>query len=175
MLAPDHWIPLTVTSHRSKLAKSRTYLLASAIGLGHGLSSAALSLVIATVGSLFFPAYYVSLLAVGLLLIIAAYIVVKAARETHAGTKVRTVSLVVSVIPDPALVPFILVASGFGLGYTYLMLGAFVVAAVVSLVLVIALATTGLSKILSKIRPEHVDYLVALALVLVACFIYLYG
>jgi len=175
MLAPDHWVPLTVTAHRNKLTRSRTYLLASTIGLGHGVSSAALSLVIAVVGSLFFPAYYVTLFAVVLLLVIAGYIVVKAAREAQAGTKVGTVSLIVSVIPDPALVPFILIANGFGAAYTFVVLGAFVIAAVASLVLVIFLATMGLSRALSKIRPQYVDYLVGLALVLVAAFIYLYG
>jgi hypothetical protein len=175
MVAPDHWVPLTIASHRSRLTRSRTYLLASAIGLGHGASSAALSLVIAYVGSLFFPVYYVNLFAVVLLLVIAIYIVVKAVRDTRAGTKVGSVSLVVSVIPDPALVPFILVANGFGVAYTYLILGAFILAAVASLVLVIFLASMGLSRALSKIRPQYVDYLVALALVIVAAFIYYYG
>jgi hypothetical protein len=175
MLAPDHWVPLTVTSHRNHLTRSRTYLLSAAIGLGHGVSSAVLSLVIAVVGSLFFPAYYVTLSAVVLLLVIAGYIVVKAAREAQAGTKVGTVSLIVSVIPDPALVPFILLANGFGVAYTFVVLGAFIAAAVASLVLVIFLATMGLSKALSKIRPQYVDYLVALALVLVAAFVYLYS
>ena len=175
MVAPDHWVPLTVTSHRNQLTRSRTYLLAFTIGLGHGVSSAALSLVIALVGSLFFPAYYVTLFAVVILLVIALYILVKAARESKAGTKVGSVSMVVSVIPDPALVPFILVANGFGAAYTFAVLVGFIVAAVASLVLVTFLATLGLSRALSKIRPQYVDYLVALALVMVAVFIYLYG
>ena len=175
MVAPDHWIPLAVSSHRNRLAKSRTYLLASAIGLGHGLSSAVLSLVIAAVGSLFFPAHYVDLFAVALLLVIGLYVIVKATREAREGSKAESVSLLVSVIPDPALVPFILVADGFGVTYTYLMIGAFVVAAVASLVLVVFLATMGLSRALSRVRPEYVDYLVGLALVLVAVFIYFYG
>jgi hypothetical protein len=175
MVAPDHWVPLTVTSQRKRHPRSRTLLLASAIGLGHGVSSALLSLVIAAVGSLFFPAYYVNLFAVALLLVIGFYIIAKARREAGEGTKVGDVSLLVSVIPDPALVPFILVANGFGVTYTYLMLGAFVAAAVASLVLISLLATIGLAKALSKVRPEYVDYLVGLALVLVAGFIYLYG
>jgi hypothetical protein len=175
MVAPDHWVPLTVTSHRNQLTRSRTYLLAFTIGLGHGVSSAALSLVIALVGSLFFPAYYVTLFAVVILLVIAFYILVKAARESKAGTKVGSVSMVVSVIPDPALVPFILVANGFGAAYTFAVLAGFIVAAVASLVLVTFLATMGLSRALSKVRPQYVDYLVALALVMVAVFIYLYG
>jgi hypothetical protein len=175
MVAPDHWVPLTVTSHRNHLTRSRTYLLASAIGLAHGISSAVLSLVIVLVGSLFFPAYYVTLFAVLLLLVIAVYVVVRATMEARAGTKVGSVSLVVSVIPDPALVPFILVANGFGAEYTYAMLGAFVVTAVASLVSVVLLATMGLSRALSKIRPQYVDYLVGVALFLVAAFIYLYG
>jgi len=175
MVAPDHWVPLTVTSHRNQLARSRTYLLAFMIGMGHGVSSAALSLIIALVGSLFFPAYYVTLFAVVILLVIAFYILVKAARESKAGTKVGSVSMVVSVIPDPALVPFILVANGFGAAYTFAVLVGFIVAAVASLVLITFLATMGLSRALSKIRPQYVDYLVALALVMVAVFIYLYG
>ena len=175
MVAPDHWVPLTVTSHRNQLTKSRTYLLAFAIGMGHGVSSAALSLVIALVGSLFFPAYYVTLFAVVILLVIASYILVKAARESKAGTKVGSVSMVVSVIPDPALVPFILVANGFGAAYTFAVLVGFIAAAVASLVLVTFLATMGLSKALSKVRPQYVDYLVALALAMVAVFIYIYG
>jgi hypothetical protein len=175
MVAPDHWLPVTIASHRNRFTKSRTYLLATGIGLGHAVSSAALSLVIAAVGSLFFPAYYVNLFAVALLLVIASYIVVKAAREAKEGTKAESVSMVVSVIPDPALVPFILVANGFGATYTYVVLGAFIAAAVASLLIVVFLATMGLSKALSKISPEYVDYLVALALVLVAGFIYFYG
>jgi hypothetical protein len=175
MVAPDHWVPLTVASHRSRHTRLRTYLLATGIGLGHGTSSAALSLVIATAGSLFFPAYYVNLFAVAFLLVVAAYIAVKAASEVKAEAKAGSVSMLVSVIPDPALVPFILVAEGFGATYTYAVLGAFILAAVVSLVLVVFLATMGLSKALSKIRPQYVDYLVALALALVALFIYSYG
>jgi hypothetical protein len=175
MIAPDHWVPLTVTSQRNKLTRSRTYLLSAAIGLGHGVSSAVLSLIIAVVGSLFFPARYVSLFAVALLVVIAVHIVVKAAREAEAGTKVGSVSVFVSVIPDPALVPFILVADGFGVVYTFGMLVAFIVTAVASLVLIIFLATMGLSKALSKISPQYVDYLVGLALILVAAFIYFYG
>jgi len=175
MVAPDHWVPLTVTSYRNRHTKLRTYLLATGIGLGHGASSAALSLVIAAVGALFFPTYYVNLFAVGLLLVIALYITVKAATEAKARDKTGSVSMLVSVIPDPALVPFILVANGFGTTYTYAILGAFILAAVASLVLVIFLATMGLSKALSRIRPQYVDYLVALALALVALFIYSYG
>jgi len=175
MVAPDHWVPLTVTAHREHLTRPRTFLLAAAIGLGHGVSSALLSLVVAAVGSLFFPAYYVTLFAVALLIVIALYIIFKAATESRAGTKAGNVSVLVSVIPDPALVPFILVANGFGASYTFLLLGAFVIAAVASLVLVISMATLGLSKALARVRREYVDYLVALALVAVAVFIYFYG
>jgi hypothetical protein len=175
MVAPDHWVPLTVTSHRSRHTRSRTVLLASGIGLGHGVSSAILSLAIAAVGSLFFPAYYVDLFSVALLVVIAIYIVVNARMEAKEGTEVGSVSLLVSVIPDPALVPFILVAERFGPGYTYLLLFAFVAAAVASLVLVISLATMGLARALARVSPQYVDYLVALALVLVAAFIYFEG
>ena len=177
MLAPDHWVPVTVASYRRSYTRSRTLLLASAIGLAHGLSSAVLSVAIAMIGSLFFPAYYVNLLAVLLLVGVAIYIIANAAREARAGLKAESVSMLVSVIPDPALVPFVLIAQGFGgaYTYTYAMLVAFVAAAVVSLVLVVHLALMGLSKALSRLREECVDYLVALALIVVAAFVYFYG
>ena len=175
MLAPDHWIPVTVTAHRNRFTKFRTYLLSSAIGLAHGVSSAALSLVIAQIGSIFFPAYYVNLFAVLLLVAIALYIAVNAARKAKAGKKVESVSVLVSVIPDPALVPFILIAQGFGVAYTFAMMGAFVIAAVVSVTIVVFLATMGLSRVLSRMKTQYVDYAVALALILVAAFVYFYG
>ncbi len=175
MLAPDHWVPITVASYRRTFSRTRTYLLAAAVGLSHGLSSAVLSFVIAIVGALFFPTYYVHLFAVLLLVAVAAYIAIKATREAKEGTKAESVSVLVSIIPDPALVPFILVAEGFGTLYSFTLIGAFVAAAVVSVTLVVFLASIGLSKALSKVRPEYVDYLVALALILVGAFIYFYG
>ena len=175
MLAPDHWVPVTVASYRRSYTRFRTLLLASAIGLAHGFSSALVSVAIATIGSFFFPAYYVNLFAVLLLVGVAIYIIANAARESKAGTKAESVSMLVSVIPDPALVPFILIAQGFGSVYTYAMLGAFVATAAVSLVLVVYLALVGLAKALSRLRAEYVDYFVALALILVAAFVYLYG
>lgn len=175
MLAPDHWIPVTIASYRRSYTRFRTLLLASAIGVAHGLSSAVLSLAMAVIGSFFFPAYYVNLFAVLLLVGVAVYITANAARETKAGPKAESASVLVSVIPDPALVPFILIAQGFGGAYTYAMLGAFVAAAAVSLVLVVHVALMGLSKALSRLRAEYVDYLVASALMLVAAFVYFYG
>jgi hypothetical protein len=175
MFAPDHWIPVTVASYRRNFTRTRTYLLASGIGLSHGVSSAALSVAIAEVGSFFFPTYYVNLFAVTLLVVIAIYIFVGAARKAKSGGKAESVSVLVSVIPDPALVPFVLIARGFGATYSWLMVIAFVVAAVVSVTLVVFLATKGLSVALSSMKAEHVDYVVAGALMLVAAFIYLYG
>ncbi|MDG6988051.1 MAG: hypothetical protein JRN21_01860 [Nitrososphaerota archaeon] len=168
-------MPITVVSHRRNYTRPRTYLLASGIGLGHGASSAVLSLAIAEIGAFFFLAYRVNLFAVFLLLVIALYIAVNAAKEARAGAKAESVSVLVSVIPDPALVPFILVAQGFGAVYTGVMSGAFAVAAVASVTLVVFLATKGLSSALSRVKPQHVDYLVALALVLVAVFMYFSG
>ena len=175
MVAPDHWVPVTVAAYKKGYTRLRTLFLASGIGLAHGLSSAVLSVAIATLGSFQFPAHYVDLFAVALLVAVAFYVVFNAAREARAGTKAESVSMLVSVIPDPALVPFILVAQGFGTLYSFVLVGAFVAAAVASAIVVVYLAMMGLSRALSRIRAEYVDYLVALALILVAAFIYSYG
>ena len=175
MVAPDHWVPVTVASHRMGYSRTKSLALASGIGLAHGASSAVLSVAIAVIGSLVFPAYYVNLFAVVLLLAIALYVMLNAVRESGASTEAGNMSLLVSVIPDPALVPFIVVARGFGPAYTYAMLGAYVAAAVVSVSLVVLLAVLGLSAALSKVRPQYVDYLVAATLILVAAFVYVAG
>jgi len=175
MLAPDHWVPITVTSHRKGLSRPRTLLLASGIGLAHGTSSAILSLAIAELGSFFFPAYYVDLFAVLLLIAVAIYIITNATLQARAGTKAESVSILVSVIPDPALVPFILIAQGYGVVFAFAMTSTFVIAAVVSVTAVVLLSAKGASVALSRIRAQYIDYLVALALLLVAAFVYLYG
>lgn len=175
MVAPDHWVPVTVISNRKSYARPRTLLIASAIGFAHGMSSTVLSLAIAEIGALFFPVHYVNLSAVFLLLVIAAYVIISAIRASRSGTKAESVSMLVSIIPDPALVPFILVARGFGVVYTGILVSAFVVTAVASLALVVFLAALGLSKSLSRIKPQYIDYLVALALILVAAFVYISG
>ena len=56
MIAPDHWVPVTLVSYRNSLTRKRTYFLAMLVGLTHGVSSVVLSLVIAAIGSLFQPA-----------------------------------------------------------------------------------------------------------------------
>lgn len=143
--------------------------------MAHGISSAALSVAIAEIGSFFFPAYYVNLIAVILLVTVAIYIVFSATVHARAGTKAESVSMLVSIIPDPALVPFILIAQGFGVFYTIALMSAFVVAAFASVTIVVFFAMTGLSTALTKIKAQYVDYLVALALALVAAFVYLYS
>ncbi len=175
MIAPDHWVPVTLVSYRNSLTRKRTYFLAMLVGLTHGVSSVVLSLVIAAIGSLFLPVAYIRLFSVLLLVAIAAYIILNSIRESRESEGIESASLLVSVIPDPALVPFILIAGTFGAAYSYFMMAAFVVAASISLVVVVVLSLRGLEKALAGIKPQTVDAVVAGALVAMAAFIYFIG
>lgn len=175
MMAPDHWVPVTLVSYRNRLTRRRTYFLAMLVGLTHGVSSVILSFVIAAIGSLFLPDAYIRLFSVLLLVAIAAYIILKSIRESRECAGIENASLLVSVIPDPALVPFILIAGTFGAAYSYFMMAAFVVAASISLLVVVVLSLRGLEKALAGIKPQTVDAVVAGALVAMAAFIYFIG
>lgn len=175
MIAPDHWVPVTVVSYRSRLSRRRTYFLAILVGLTHGVSSVILSSVIAAIGSLFLPDAYIRLFSVLLLAAIAAYILFNSIRESRESAGIESASLLVSVIPDPALVPFILIAGTFGAVYSYFMMAAFVVAASISLLVVVILSMRGLERALAGIKPQTVDVVVAGALVAMAAFIYFLG
>ena len=175
MVAPDHWVPVTITSFRKKFTRQRTYLLATSIGLAHGVSSAILSIAIAEIGLLFLPAVDVRLFSSLLLIAVALYVIANALREVDKPGKFESISLFVSVIPDPALVPFVLVAAESGLVFMSVLTGAFIAAACLALLTVVVLSSRGLEKALSNIKPVFVDFAVAAALLGMAAFVYFFG
>ncbi len=174
MIAPDHWVPVTIASYRNHMARGRTYLLASAVGLTHGISSVILSFGIAEVGTIFLPYSYVTFFSVLLLVVIATYIIVNSLRESESAVRMENASVLVSVIPDPALVPFILLSESFGAAYGYILMAAFIGAAFLTLLVVVMLSVRGLEKTLSGIKPKTVDFVVAAALLGMAAFIYFF-
>ena len=52
MLAPDHWIPLTVVSTRLRFSHRRTYATAAFLGILHAGTSATLALIALFIGTI---------------------------------------------------------------------------------------------------------------------------
>ncbi len=171
MLAPDHWTPILSYSIKNKVNRKKTGAISLYLGFLHGLFSALLSLLIVFVGIYFFPAYYVRIFSILLLVFIAIYIIINAHFENENDKGISRSMLLVSVIPDPAIVPFILLAIIYGISFVYTAVVLFIVISTLSLFIV----TIGLSNIIkskiNKITPKNVDYLVSLILLLTAIFI----
>lgn len=175
MVAPDHWVPVTLTAFRRRLTRRRTYVLASSIGITHGVTSALLSVAVGEAGLLFLPVVYVRLMSALLLVAIALYIMVNSAREAGRPRGVESASLLVSVIPDPTLVPFVLFAFDLGPIFVSLITGLFIAATSLSLLMVVVLSYRGLERALSNIKPIYIDMVVAATLVAMAAFVYFFG
>ncbi len=171
MLAPDHWTPILSYSLKNKVDRKKTGVISLSLGFLHGLFSALLSLLIVFVGIYFFPAYYVRIFSILLLVFIAIYIIINAHFENENDKGISRSMLLVSVIPDPAIVPFILLAIIYGISFVYIAVVLFIVISTLSLFIV----TIGLGNIIkskiNKITPKNVDYLVSLILLLTAIFI----
>ncbi len=178
MLAPDHWTPILSYSIKNRIDKKRTGLISLSLGLIHGLFSSLLSLAIVFIGIYFFPGYYVKIFSIFLLIFVAIYIIVKSYFENKKNQNkkdgdITKSILLVSIIPDPAIVPFILLAIFYGRYFVYITVVLFIIVSALSLFLV----TISLSKIIkskiSKITPRNVDYMVSAILLLTALFIFI--
>ena len=80
-----------------------------------------------------------------------------------------------SIFPDPAFLPILLVAASYGYFSVSLISIVFVISSAVFLLLIVTLVNIGLIKGLSKVSPATVDRIVVIALLLTAVYIYFYG
>ncbi|MCL4480512.1 MAG: hypothetical protein M1113_03385 [Candidatus Thermoplasmatota archaeon] len=172
MLAPDHWIPLSILSAKRKYSNGRTAYYGFAIGTVHGILSSALALVIAFLGISFLGYGKIKIASIVLLAAVCVYILLNAFKERKAERNVENTSLLVSIIPDPAFLPIILSSAIFGYFFISFISVLFVVAGGLSLLVVTLLAHKGMLKSLEKVRPDNVDYVVVAVLLLTALFIY---
>jgi len=178
MLAPDHWTPILSYSIKNNINKKKTALISISLGLLHGLFSSLLSLAIVFIGIYFFPVYYVKIFSIFLLVAVAIYIIINAHFESkknknNKNDNITKSILLVSVIPDPAIVPFILLAIFYGKYFVYITVILFITISSLSLLF----ATVSLRKIIknkiSKLTPRNVDYMVSFILLLTALYVVL--
>ncbi|GGM78646.1 hypothetical protein GCM10007108_16040 [Thermogymnomonas acidicola] len=173
MVAPDHWVPLSALSVRSGYTQRKTLSLSLLIGITHGLATSALSASVAFLGLVFLSGALVRYISFVLLIAVSVYIVANAIREQSAGTEVQQVSLAASVIPDPALVPILLLASPSGLYTLSVAIVVFLAVTVATVVCMVYVSMLGYLRGLSGLRPATVDYIVAAVLAGTALYVLL--
>ncbi len=173
MLAPDHWVPLTVYCHSNGIQLRRTALIAMAGGFAHVAGSLVAMFLAIAVGiavATSFSGY--SSLAVGLSFIaVGVWKLVSAVRaqdpkeDPEPGKGVKWLVFAATSSPELTIFPIFLAASVFGLGVVILSLSAFTVGTVVSLVLVTVAGVKGMGRFLRKPgRERQIDYAIAFVL-----------
>lgn len=173
MVAPDHWLPLSVASARRSLGSRKTLAIAAALGVTHSATSALVAVLVLLVGEVVAGlVHYLNTAGFILLIVVAVYFFLAGAAEAKAPRTSEHVALgsavAVSVFPDFALVPLVLLASPYGATYVGQLLAVFAVVSASSLTAVTAAARRGLLKSMERMPPYYSDYAVALILVITA-------
>ncbi len=173
MIAPDHWMPISIISAKRKYLSAQTDAYSFSIGFAHGLLSALLALGIAYLGVSLIGYNQVRIGSVILLAAVCIYIFANVLKEKKNSESVENTSLIVSFIPDPAFLPIVLASVIYGGIFVGTLSLLFIFAGGISLMIVTSFARKGMLKALEKVDPVNIDYVVILVLVITAIFIYL--
>lgn len=172
MIAPDHWMPISIISAKRKYLSAQTDAYSFSIGFAHGLLSALLALGIAYLGVSLIGYNQVRIGSVILLAAVCVYIFVNVLKERKNSESVENTSLIVSFIPDPAFLPIVLASVIYGNIFVGTLSLLFIFAGGISLMIVTSFARKGMLKALEKVDPVNIDYIVIIVLVITAIFIY---
>lgn len=174
MIAPDHWLPLTVISSAKSYPAPKKYGIAAGLGFAHAGASIILAVAIFYAGLVLIHQYIGYLILAGeiLLVIIGAYFIINGYRESEEATSLsETSALSVSAFPDLALLPIVI--SGASLSGVQLgtILVVFFLASGIALTAMVYVAGKGLGKAISKVPPKYMDYLIGGVLIATAALI----
>lgn len=177
MIAPDHWVPLTVVSNRLNYSRRRTYSSAAVIGALHAGTSEALAGIALLAGVFLARSYlkYLELASVVLLVAVGIYFIVNGYTE-EPGEKEGSLSsissiLAISAFPDFALIPIMLAGSSLPASDIGIMLLSFVLISALSLTLMAYGTVRGFSRAIEKVPPRYIDYVMGLILFATAAVI----
>ncbi|MCL4447112.1 MAG: hypothetical protein M0Z77_04230 [Thermoplasmatales archaeon] len=175
MLAPDHWLPLTALSLKRGYKKRRVLYVSAILGFLHGSISVILSLFALFLGVTLFGLNALKEISIIVLIAVAVYLLANTIKETRASENVENTSLLVSILPDPVLLPVIIASYPLGKTELIIISISFVLASILALLVVLAVVMVGIAGRLSRLKGVTVDYVVILALVLTAIYIYFFG
>ena len=177
MIAPDHWAPLAALSVSRKYSRSRTSRIAFLLGASHAGISVAVGALVVLLG-LILSSFYSDALFVATeatLIVVAAYFLLNGyseRKETGKSELYENSVLLVSIFPDFAIIPLMVYAFAMGSLKFSLIIIVFILSSALSLMIVTILSKRALGRIISRIKPNIMDYIISLILVLTAIFIY---
>ncbi len=174
MIAPDHWLPLTVISSAKSYSPTKKYGVAAGLGFAHAGTSIIVAVAIFYAGLVLIHSYIGYLLLAGevLLVIIGLYFIINGYRESEGKTSIsETSALSVSAFPDLALLPIVISGATLsGLQIATILL-IFFLASGIALTVMVFVAGKGLGKAISRVPPKYMDYLIGGVLIATAVLI----
>ena len=175
MIAPDHWLPLTALSIKRGYGKRRVLLISAVLGFLHGSTSVILSLAALLIGVVIFGLNELKEISIVILVAVAIYMLIQTVRERKGSEGVENTSLLVSILPDPVLLPIIIASYPLGNIELGAIGASFILSSALALPVVTGGVLIGAGSGLSRLKPATVDYVVIIALVLTAFYIYFFG
>ncbi len=170
MIAPDHWVPLTIVSSRLNYTTRKIYSSAATLGFLHALTSEGIAGVALLIGVLLVRQYitYMEIASVLLLVVVGVYFIINGYTEDepesgYSAASVKSI-LAISAFPDFALIPIMLAGSSLSpLNIAWILIS-FIIISAVSLTVMVYVSTRGLSKALENIPPRYIDYIMGIIL-----------
>jgi len=143
MIAPDHWLPITIISKKYGFSSAKKYSIDFSIAAIHGALSSAIAVAVLYVGLFFLKKFVQDITFAGLLLliIIGVYFVVNGYIERNRSSIAGHASLAVSVLPDFAIIPLLLTGSKLSSQQIGVIIAAFITIGVATLLAVVATAS----------------------------------
>ena len=175
MIAPDHWLPLTVISEAKRFSSLKKYSFTAVIAFLHGAFSSAVALAFLYAGLVFLGRYVKDLTIFGLVLLVAAgtYFIINGYMEKNSSRVAGNASLAVGTFPDLAIVPLLLSAPTLSAYQIALIITSFILAGIASLTAVVFSASFLTDFALKRLKPAYFDYAVGLTLLVTAVLVYL--
>lgn len=175
MIAPDHWLPLTVISTARDYGNRKKYGTALGLGFAHAGTSIAVALAIFYAGVTFISGYlgYLVLGGQALLVAIGIYFIINGYREKgeEEGSLAQASALSVSAFPDLSIMPIIISAVSLNSIQIAGILVVFALSSAVSLTAMVYAAQKGFGKAMTRIPPRYMDYIIGGILILTALLI----
>ncbi|MEM0141715.1 MAG: hypothetical protein QXN66_06795 [Thermoplasmatales archaeon] len=175
MVAPDHWLPITIVSETNRFSRVKKYGVTASIGLLHGIFSSVIALAILYIGLLFLKrlAQYFEYGGLILLVIVGAYFLLNGFSERKSSNFAGNTSLVVSILPDFAIIPILLSASALSPYQLGIIISLFILVGTISLMGVVIVASYVANFALKRLNPAYFDYVIGTILFVTAATIYL--
>lgn len=181
MLAPDHWVPLTIYCHSKKFTSRRSAVLAAAGGFAHVLGSLVVMALAIAVGFALAASFSqlsnivvgVSFASVSLYMVVSGFRAPKTEDDrVDLSRGAKWLVFATASSPELTIFPVYLSASVYGFVGVTASLSAFTAGTVLSIVAVTMVGIKGMGRFLrAPGRVRQIDYAIAVAMAALAVFV----